>query len=43
MAGMPTGARDDGWAHGPWLSVLAHIGMLLGIAYFTWFYLTDQL
>ncbi len=38
-----TTARDDGWAHGPWLSVLAHIGMLLGIAYFTWFYLTDQL
>jgi hypothetical protein len=37
------GATDDGWAHGPWLSVLGHIGMLLGIAFFTWFFVTDRL
>jgi hypothetical protein len=38
-----TGARDDGWAHGPWLSVLAHLGMVGGIAFFTWFLVAGQL
>jgi hypothetical protein len=36
------GATDDGWAHGPWLSVLGHVGMLLGIAFFTWVFLADR-
>ena len=38
-----TGAMNDDWAHGPGLSVLGHIGMLLGVAFFTWFYVTGQL
>ena len=37
------GATDDGWAHGPWLSVLGHVGMLLGIAFFTWFFVANRL
>jgi hypothetical protein len=31
-----TGATGDGWAHGPWLSVLGHGGLFLGISFFTW-------
>ena len=38
-----TGATNDGWAHGPWLSVLGHLGMLAGILFFTWFFLSDRL
>ena len=38
-----TGATDDGWAHGPWLSALGHIGMLLGIAFFTWVFVGGRL
>ena len=38
-----TGATDDGWAHGPWLSALGHVGMLLGIAFFTWVFVSDRL
>lgn len=38
-----TGATDDGWAHGPWLSALGHIGMLLGVAFFTWFFVGNHL
>jgi hypothetical protein len=30
--------RLDGWAGGPWLSVVAHVGMLLGVVVFTWAY-----
>ena len=38
-----TAATNDGWAHGPWLSALGHIGMLLGISFFTWFFVADRL
>jgi hypothetical protein len=31
-------ARDDTWSEGPGLSVLAHIGMFVGVLVFTWFY-----
>jgi hypothetical protein len=34
-------ARGDSWSSGPWLSVLAHVGMLAGVCYFTWAYLTQ--
>jgi hypothetical protein len=32
-------ATPDGWSQGPWLSVLAHVGMLVGVCVFTWAYL----
>ena len=35
-----TGARDDSWSEGPGLSVLAHVGMLVGVLVFTWFYVS---
>jgi hypothetical protein len=38
-----TPARDDDWAHGPGLSILGHVGMLIGVCYFTWFFLADKL
>ena len=31
---------EDGWSAGPGLSVLAHGGMLVGVAVFTWAYWT---
>lgn len=31
-------ARSDSWSSGPWLSVLAHVGLLVGVCVFTWFY-----
>jgi hypothetical protein len=31
------GARDS-WSEGPGLSVLAHVGMLVGVLVFTWAY-----
>ena len=31
----------DGWSDGPGLSVLAHVGMLVGVCVFTWAYLTS--
>ena len=30
----------DTWSEGPGLSVLAHVGMLVGVSVFTWAYLT---
>ena len=36
-------AHDDDWAHGPGLSILGHVGMLIGVCYFTWFFLADKL
>lgn len=30
----------DSWSEGPGLSVLAHVGMLVGVCVFTWAYLT---
>jgi hypothetical protein len=32
---------DDSWSEGPGLSVLAHVGMLVGVVVFTWFYATQ--
>jgi hypothetical protein len=31
--------RSDSWSEGPGLSVLAHVGMLVGVGVFTWAYL----
>ena len=36
-------ATGDSWAQGPDLSILGHIGMLLGIAFFTWVVLADKI
>ncbi len=33
--------RSDGWSQGPGLSILAHVGMLVGVGVFTWAYLTQ--
>ncbi len=33
-------AVTDSWSSGPWLSVLAHVGLLLGALVFTYAYLT---
>jgi hypothetical protein len=32
---------DDTWSEGPGLSILAHVGMLVGVIVFTWFYATQ--
>ena len=34
-------ARKDSWSEGPGLSVLAHVGMLVGVCVFTWAYLNS--
>jgi uncharacterized membrane protein len=36
-----SGGREDSWSEGPGLSVLAHVGMLVGVAVFTWAYLNS--
>jgi hypothetical protein len=33
-------ATDDSWSSGPGLSILAHVGMLVGVVVFTWFFAT---
>jgi hypothetical protein len=35
-----SGTTDDSWSEGPGLSILAHVGMLVGVVVFTWFYAT---
>ena len=35
-----TDALDDTWSEGPGLSVLAHVGMFVGVLVFTWFYVS---
>jgi hypothetical protein len=35
-----TGVRDDSWSEGPGLSVLAHVGMFVGVLVFTWYYVS---
>jgi hypothetical protein len=35
-----SGSAEDTWSEGPGLSVLAHVGMLVGVLVFTWAYLT---
>ncbi|WP_121254952.1 hypothetical protein [Nocardioides ferulae] len=32
---------SDSWSEGPGLSILAHVGMLVGVLVFTWAYLTS--
>lgn len=32
----------DRWSSGPWLSLLAHVGMVVGVCVFTWAYLTSR-
>lgn len=34
--------REDSWSDGPGLSILAHVGMLVGVLVFTWAYLTAR-
>jgi hypothetical protein len=36
-------AVTDEWTEGPWLSMLAHLGMLAGAVFFTWMVLTQRL
>lgn len=36
-------ATGDTWAQGPALSILGHVGMLLGISFFTWIVLADKI
>ncbi|MEX0427575.1 hypothetical protein AB3X52_08095 [Nocardioides sp. DS6] len=31
-------AAADRWSRGPWLSIVAHVGMLVGVGYLTWAY-----
>jgi uncharacterized membrane protein len=33
---------DDSWSEGPGLSVLAHVGMLVGVLVFTWYFATHS-
>lgn len=35
-----TGATDDTWSEGPGLSILGHVGMLVGVLVFTWYYVS---
>ena len=35
-------SRDDSWADGPALSMLGHIGMLLGVGFFTFVVLANR-
>lgn len=34
-------AATDSWSNGPWLSMLAHVGLLVGVLVFTFAYLTS--
>jgi hypothetical protein len=35
-------AIDDSWAEGPYLSILGHVGLLFGVAFFTYCVLAGQ-
>src|SRR3954447_12050472 len=37
-----SGTTDDSWSEGPGLSVLAHVGMLVGVLVFTWYFGTHS-
>ena len=37
-----SGTADDSWSEGPGLSVLAHVGMLVGVLVFTWYFATHS-
>lgn len=36
-------ATDDSWAQGPSLSILGHVGMVLGVAFFTFCVVTGRI
>lgn len=36
-------ATDDSWAQGPSLSILGHVGMVVGVAFFTFCVLTGRI
>lgn len=36
-----SGGTEDSWSEGPGLSILAHVGMLVGVIVFTFAYLTS--
>lgn len=38
-----TGAKNDALAQGPGLSILGHVGMLLGVVFFTWAFVADKI
>lgn len=38
-----TDVTEDSWASGPGLSILGHVGLLLGVCFFTWTVLTGQI
>jgi hypothetical protein len=38
-----TATTGDSWGDGPGLSILGHVGMLLGISFFTWVVLADKI
>lgn len=46
---LPSGGRhaaestDDSWAQGPSLSILGHVGLLLGVVFFTYSVLTGKI
>ena len=35
-------AKDDSWSQGPSLSILGHVGMVLGVAFFTFCVVADK-
>ena len=35
-------SAEDSWSEGPWLSILAHVGMLVGVLVFTWYFGTQS-
>jgi len=37
-----SGTSDDSWSEGPGLSILAHVGMLIGVLVFTWYFGTQS-
>jgi hypothetical protein len=37
-----SGSADDTWSEGPGLSVLAHVGMVVGVLVFTWYFATHS-
>jgi hypothetical protein len=37
-----SGTTDDSWSEGPGLSILAHVGMLVGVLVFTWYFGTQS-
>ena len=35
-------STNDSWSEGPGLSILAHVGLLVGVFVFTWFFATQS-